>query len=730
MSADAEPPRGHSSPRSPRRRARRRQPPERRHDLGLLFVHGIGEQERGATLVTAGEALHAWLHRWFRGITRSWRAAGLADEQLFEWQRRRKQQLWQQRGEERALPRFEALRTLLGNMRTVAADTALPPLETVRNDVAGGILAATASLRDPHLRDGDEDAPAHAPLELLAIGTDGKEHRSRWLLGESWWAQAFTEPTFRQLALWLVQALPWTLGRHYGSRVGRAWRRARPTAGRNVLGQLRALPEVLANLVLLVLATPFAVVAQAILLLLVLVALLPIARLRAALAGLERTLAATLGDSLVLLSSPLQQAAMVAQIRRDAAWLATRCKRVAIVAHSQGAALAHMAMRDERPPNVALLLTCGSGLRKLEELRQMSASEEGLAGRAYLSAAGVVLLAASAAGAISGLGWNPWTTAVGLLLFALVVVSYLGRYTPIDISWYSTRFQMEGLHWVDYYATNDPVPNGALQDYEEELVLPLSVPIVNERSLLRDHTTYWRNPEQFVGLVAGWAAQLVDGPWQRIVAGQRDVWVSAQTRRRWRVAALAAARWIGFASAVALVWARRAEWRALLAWLLSLAGGAVDELLPWFSLSRRAARPELPVLAVTAGALFALIAIWQAARFAWARWSEHELRLFFDRDDALRSAAPAPAGARWRRFVAAAADVARFDAQWFFFAFGAAQVALAAIVARPLPTTIETWLDAGTAASVAGFAAAAVFSLARRRAVAGAVARAAAQASS
>jgi len=30
------------------------------------------------------------------------------------------QQLWQQRGEERALPRFEALRTLLGNMRTVA----------------------------------------------------------------------------------------------------------------------------------------------------------------------------------------------------------------------------------------------------------------------------------------------------------------------------------------------------------------------------------------------------------------------------------------------------------------------------------------------------------------------------------------------------------------------------------------------------------------------------------
>ena len=728
MGADAEPPRGRSSPPSPRRRgARRRQPPERRHDLGLLFVHGIGEQERGATLVTAGEALHAWLHRWFRGITRSWRAAGLADEQLFEWQRRRKQQLWQQRGEERALPRFEALRTLLGNMRTVAAGTPLPPLESVRNDVAGGILAATASLRDPHLRDGGEGAPAHAPLELLAIDTDGKEHRSRWLLAESWWAQAFTEPTFRQLALWLVQALPWTLGRHYGSRVGRAWRTANQAATSRVLARLRALPEVIANLALLVLATPFAVVAQAVLLLLVLVALLPIARLRSALAGLERTLAATLGDSLVLLSSPLQQAAMVAQIRRDAAWLATRCKRVTIVAHSQGAALAHMALRDERPPNVALLLTCGSGLRKLEELRQVSASEEGLAGRAYLSAAGVVLLATSAAGAISGMGWNPGTTSVGLLLFALVIVSYLGRYTPIDISWYSTRFQMEGLHWVDYYATNDPVPNGALQDYEPELVLPLSVPIVNERSMLRDHTTYWRNPEQFVGLVAGWASQLVDGPWQRIVAGQRDVWVSAQTRRRWRVAALAAARWIGFACAVGLVWARSVEWRALLAWLLSFAGGAVHELLPWFSLSRRAPRPDLPVLAVTVGALVALVALWQAARFAWERWSEHELRLFFDRDDAPHSAAAAR-GARWRRFVAAAADVARFDAQWFFFAFGAAQVALAAIVAQPLPGTIETWLDAGTVASVAGFAVAAVFSLARRRAVAGAVARAAAQA--
>lgn len=39
-----------------------------------------------------------------------------------------------------------------------------------------------------------------------------------------------------------------------------------------------------------------------------------------------------------------------------------------VVAHSQGAAVAHHALRESPPSNIRLLLTFGSGLSKLEEL--------------------------------------------------------------------------------------------------------------------------------------------------------------------------------------------------------------------------------------------------------------------------------------------------------------------------------------------------------------------------
>ena len=36
------------------------------HDLGILFVHGIGDQPEGTTLLAFGEPLIQWLNRWLR----------------------------------------------------------------------------------------------------------------------------------------------------------------------------------------------------------------------------------------------------------------------------------------------------------------------------------------------------------------------------------------------------------------------------------------------------------------------------------------------------------------------------------------------------------------------------------------------------------------------------------------------------------------------------------------
>src|SRR5215208_5125076 len=38
--------------------------PAAEHQLGILFVHGIGEQPEGETLLGFGEPVLGWLHRW------------------------------------------------------------------------------------------------------------------------------------------------------------------------------------------------------------------------------------------------------------------------------------------------------------------------------------------------------------------------------------------------------------------------------------------------------------------------------------------------------------------------------------------------------------------------------------------------------------------------------------------------------------------------------------------
>ena len=45
-------------------RPRGEPPPEKTYRLGILFVHGMGQQERGDTITQMGDALTEWLRRW------------------------------------------------------------------------------------------------------------------------------------------------------------------------------------------------------------------------------------------------------------------------------------------------------------------------------------------------------------------------------------------------------------------------------------------------------------------------------------------------------------------------------------------------------------------------------------------------------------------------------------------------------------------------------------------
>src|SRR5262249_36735561 len=112
--------------------------------------------------------------------------------------------------------------------------------------------------------------------------------------------------------------------------------------------------------------------------------LIPIGPWRRALVGALRTLTLTPRDSYLLLAQDIQPAALVDRVRRALAWLAERTREVAVVAHSQGAAIAHETLSRGLTGARGTFVSVGSGLEKLQFLRQTRET------RAGLSTAGVL----------------------------------------------------------------------------------------------------------------------------------------------------------------------------------------------------------------------------------------------------------------------------------------------------------------------------------------------------
>ena len=290
---------------------------ERSHpfDVGVLLVHGIGEQRKGDTLVECGG------------------------------------------------PLIEVLRQHLERLRG-----GVRRRETARADV---------SVQTTRLNVGGSAEPAHAELALHGLEglrTPGTPHAdessSRWLIAESWWADAFPQPTYREVLLWAVRTLPATVISHFDehfrrtlftilnpdnleSRPGKYLRLARDLVGLGLAAVF--LPPLLCALVLLIFAGA-----------------LPIPYAEAIGRWVQQRLAATVGDSFILLDKSIARAAIVDTVRRDLSWLAQRCERIAVIAHSQGGAIAHEAIRGDPLTECELLLTYGSGLHKLALLERMT----------------------------------------------------------------------------------------------------------------------------------------------------------------------------------------------------------------------------------------------------------------------------------------------------------------------------------------------------------------------
>ena len=242
------------------------------YDIGILFVHGMGQQTRGDTLVRCGEPLIKWVNEW----------------------------TWTE----------DAVEVVSAFLNPVPEDPTAPP---------------------------------HATLKGRLPNDQGANQEVSWLLAESWWADTFAVPSFSNLAHWGFTALPWIIISHFGTLIRRFWLQKPSGMYRSLLWRVSAL---LIFPIYLVLSVFLSTVVFVLMLLLLVLALLPIPQLRPVLVSIQKKLSAIVGDSYVLLQSPVQAAAIKTQVARDLDWLVAKCRAVAVVAHSQGGAVAYETLRQ------------------------------------------------------------------------------------------------------------------------------------------------------------------------------------------------------------------------------------------------------------------------------------------------------------------------------------------------------------------------------------------------
>jgi hypothetical protein len=541
-----------------------------RFDLGVLLVHGIGEQQRGDTLTETADAVVEWLRR---------------------------------RIEERH---------------------------------QGAVTLLDVTLRRPSE---DDIAPAHLALHLQVRHRDeGRDPISvRWLIAESWWAEAFRASSFTDVALWGLTVVPWVVSTHVTSLEQRMAIPKRSGKWRQwVLAPVALLVLVLWGLSASVLALATAVLSVGLLLF----RLIPLPFVPEITSSVQRTLAGGLGDAFVLVRSPVRFGAMTSSVQEDLRFLTDKCGSVAVIAHSQGTAVAWEAIRtmaypDPRlPENLGLFVTYGQALRKLAFLRQVGRlSLDGHAVRrlALIGAiiAGALLLLVLLPFAIGPLA--TWLTdaaapfpAVAFGIAAVLAATLAGQVLLLlrakDVDSRVRKIledevaaavtERHAFRWHDLWASADPVPNGPINLTSPAIV---STKLRNTASTVLDHVTYWQNLTEFVPIVAARLKEIgglgearapdpVDAPDLKLAAMRRQARVLLLVAARLSFVFLAIAALIGWWSTLGDIGEALVDWVAS----LPLLGFIPDDLPAWID----------QAVGVGLGVALALLA-WQVYLAAW-----------------------------------------------------------------------------------------------------------------
>jgi hypothetical protein len=487
---------------------------EGRYKFGILFVGGIEHQRPGSAMASFSAALYAWLVDW--------------------------------------------------NYNSGPPPGSSPVLKGARLSSGGG----------------EDHEPAQLTLDVPLGLSDGPVH-AQWLIAESWWPALFTAPRFLELARWiwkvstclLVMQFVIPMRRH----LSQANAKKDPKNPKNPnpdysipwYSRLAHVAAALCYLVLMSVAGMLSVLVSLLLLALAVAAKLPIPQIDRAVRWTIVKISSTLGDIYVLAHCPVQYAAMRTKVAQDLRSLQRKCEKVAVVAHSQGAAIAHQVLKDndydQDSGDLRAFITSGQGISKMHLLQHMDWDPQYAADAWWIRTLVTFGLVCAGLPAFALL-MSRWLTAAvlrALATFPLNILLIVGGLfiVALGVIYFTRKLKAaveQDLHLLpactrftltDYYASADPVSNGSLTDPDShDCTLPRPCnEIHNSGSLVTDHNGYLRNRDQFLSqllnnLVGAAYGRQKDQNQPFLVCPEDLKQVS--TRRRWQITYLMIARMI------------------------------------------------------------------------------------------------------------------------------------------------------------------------------------------
>ncbi len=438
------------------------------YDLGVLFVHGIGEQQQGSTLLQFGEPIIETLRRWYM------RQTGLG---------------------------VDCVRVADSVLLPAKNYSTIPAHSVIEFDFSGKGAEKRWLLAEDWW--GDQ-----------VVVPESSEFLS-WLMTRGSWIallhsmERLTDDPSTQGEINFYKNV--VMSRFAPVLLRKWFANPKNQALANGMLSLYAKPWVLARWMLIALALQIPLTFA------YLVTLLPIPSISKWVTNAVRKLASVLGDSFVLVKLESQRGAILSHFEQSLRHMNENCEYVAVIAHSQGTAVVCDVLRTKPGLRPDLLVTFGSGVAKLDQL--------------YLAEAGR-RLSLTLAGFIPGiwllfiiglLTFPLMNHLVAFSILAVLLILWSGltafvlfhtlqsRGDLIDYYESSGASQMLATVWQDYNATRDPVPSAPLAETFGGGRI-WSTMIQNRRSFLFDHTSYFSNFAEFVFPIAQLLAVFGDTP--------------------------------------------------------------------------------------------------------------------------------------------------------------------------------------------------------------------------